>query len=119
MGGKKYMPTISKQDFDGVALDLRTTLKGKYEASKSDAAKPPANPATTGAYDHMPDLDSKTVARWSSVLKDYIGCRLDPSLIRKGGYASFDDFWTDIQPKLRSTCPESAEVGAAAEVGAT
>jgi hypothetical protein len=115
MGSKKYTPTISKQEFDAVAAELRTALKSKYDASKSDADRPPANPATKGAFDHMPDLDSKTVAKWSSAIKNYIGCKLDPGLIRKGGYDSFDDFWTEMQPKLRSSCPDAAEAGTAIE----
>ena len=119
MGTKKYTPTISKREFDAAAPALRAALKRKYDASKNDADRPPANPVTKGAFDHMPDLDSKTVARWSSTIKDHLGCKLDPDLIRKGGYDSFDDFWADMQPKLRSTCPESVGTGTAAETGVT
>ncbi len=117
MGTKKYTPTLSKQEFDVAATDLRADLKRKYDASKNDADRPPANPATNGAFDHMPDLDSKTVARWSSVVKNHIGCKLDPSLIRKGGYDSFDEFWADMHPKLRSTCPETLGAEVTAAVG--
>ncbi|WP_434299318.1 hypothetical protein [Corallococcus exiguus] len=117
MASNKYVPTISKQEFDAIAADLRAALKSKYDASKSDADRPPANPATKGAFDHMPDLDSKTVAKWSSVVKNYLGCKLDPDLIQKGGYDSFDDFWADIQPKLRSACPNNTGAEATAETG--
>jgi len=108
MGSKKYAPTISKQEFDAGASSLRADLKRKYDASKSDADRPAANPATKGAFDHVPDLDSKTVARWSSSVKNLIGCKLDPDLIRRGGYVSFDDFWMDMAPKLRSACGGAA-----------
>ena len=117
MATKKYTPTVNTQEFDVVAPQLRAALKFKYDAAKNDADRPPANPVTQGAFDHMPDLDSKTVARWSPVVKDHIGCKLDPDLIRKGGYNSFEEFWTDIQPKLRSVCPQSAGIEAAVEVG--
>ena len=53
----------------------------------------------------MPDLDSKTVASWSPVIQKYLGCKLDPELIRKGGYDSFDDFWGEMAPQLRNSCP--------------
>ncbi len=119
MSSKKYTPTISKKEFDAVAAELRAALKSKYDASKSDADRPPANPATQGAFDHMPDLDSKTVAKWSSTVKNYIGCKLDPGLIRKGGYDSFDDFWADMQPKLRSSCLEAAVAATTDATGAT
>jgi hypothetical protein len=106
MSAKRYTPTISKKDFDEAAASLKAALKRKFEASKADAARPKPNPATQGAFDHVPELDSKTVARWSSVVKDHIGCKLDPRLIRKGGYDSFDDFWHDMASKLRGACPD-------------
>lgn len=106
MSAKKYTPTITKQQFDQCAPDLRTALNKKFEASKADAARPKPNPATQGAFDHVPELDSKTVARWSSTVKDHIGCKLDPALIRKGGYDSFDDFWKEMAPKLRGACAD-------------
>ncbi len=117
MGSKKYTPTISTQEFDAIATELRNALKSKYDASKSDADRPPPNPATKGAFDHMPELDSKTVAKWSSTVKNHIGCKLDPGFIRKGGYDSFDDFWADMQPKLHSSCPEAVGNEAANEEG--
>jgi hypothetical protein len=107
MGSKKYIPTISKKDFDSIASELRAELKRKYEASKNDADRPPANPVTKGAFDHVPNLDSKTVASWSPIVKKHIGSRLNPELITKGGYESFDSFWASMAPKLRATCPDS------------
>jgi hypothetical protein len=114
---KKYTPTITKQEFDNCASALRSALRKKFDASQADAARPPPNPATKGAFDHVPELDSKTVARWSSTVKDHLGCKLDPSLICKGGYDSFDDFWNDIAPKLRASCadgPATTEAGVGA-----
>lgn len=107
MSSNKYVPTISKQGFDALASSLRADLKQKYDASKNDADKPPANPATKGAFDHVPNLDSKIVAGWSATVKGHIGCKLDPGLIRKGGYESFDDFWTEMSGKIRATCPDA------------
>ena len=106
MSAKRYTPTITKQEFDQIGSSLRTALKKKFDESKADADRPKPNPATQGAFDHVPELDSKTVARWSSVVKDYIGCKLDPRLIRKGGYDSFDEFWADMAPKIRNSCQD-------------
>lgn len=117
MASTKYTPTISKQEFDAIANALRADLRRKYDAAKDDAERPPANPATKGAFDHLPDLDSKSVARWSGTVKDRIGCKLDPGLIRKGGYDSFDDCWADLKPKLRATCPDAQVRHVSAEVG--
>jgi hypothetical protein len=116
MGSTKYTPTVSKKDFDSISNDLRAEFKRKYEASKNDADRPPANPATKGAFDHVPNLDSKTVASWSPIVKKYLGCRLNPELITKGGYDSFGAFWDNMAPQLRASCPESLPGRPSAEV---
>lgn len=110
MASKKYTPTITKKDFDDSASSLRADLKRKYDEAKQDNAKPPMKASIKGAFDHLPDLDSKTVAKWSATFKKYLGCELDPALIRRGGYHSFDDFWKDIEQKLRGTCPDAIQI---------
>lgn len=107
MGSDKYTPVITKQEFDAIEASLRADLKAKYDASKADSDRPPPNPATQGAFDHAPDLDSKTVATWSADVKKHLGAKFDPSLIRKGGYNSFDEFWAEMAPKLRASCPDA------------
>lgn len=107
MGSYKYTPVITKPDFDAIEASLRADLKAKYDASKADGDRPPPNPATQGAFDHAPDLDSKTVATWSADVKKHLGAKFDPSLIRKGGYDSFDDFWAEMGPKFRASCPDA------------
>lgn len=104
---KKYIPSVSKRDFDQLASRLQGSLKRKYNAAKKQRARRKPNPVTKGAFGHLPDLDSKTVAKWSSVVKRLLGCKLDPNLIRKGGYTSFNDFWQDLAPKLRASCPDA------------
>lgn len=117
MAKNKHVPTITKDDFDGVTSALRAELKTLYDEAKDDNAKPPLKASVAGAFDHLPDLDSKTVAKWSSTFKKYLGCDLDPALIRRGGYHSFDHFWKDMQVKLRSSCPDSIQLEtSAAEV---
>jgi hypothetical protein len=114
MASKKYKPTISKTEFDKAAPKLRAALKRKYDEAKDDNAKPPLRASTKGAFDHVPDLDSKTVAKWSATVKTVLGCDLNPKLIKRGGYASFDDFWKDISVKLRNSCGTAAGTGATA-----
>jgi len=110
---KKYIPTVSPDEFDAISSALKRELQRKYDASKMDPDRPPANPATKGAFDHVPDLDSKTVARWSPTVKKHIGAKIDPQLIRKGGYDSFEAFWADVAPKLRAACEEAHTSGRA------
>jgi hypothetical protein len=103
------MPTITKTDFDGSSSSLRSALKRKYDEAKQDNAKPPMKASLAGAFDHVPDLDSKTVAKWSATVKNHLGCELDPSLIRRGGYSSFDDFWGEMGKRLRGSCPDAIQ----------
>lgn len=120
MASKKYIPTCSRRDFDGLSSKLRSELKRRYDESKADSARPPRRASTKGAFDHVPDLDSKTVAKWSATVKKYLGCNIDPALIRRGGYASFDDFWSEFSHKLRNTCPHAgADKAAPSVLGAT
>lgn len=107
---KKFRPALTKSEFDVTARALRAEFRRKYDESKADADRPTLKPSTRGAFDHVPDLDSKTVAKWSSVVKKYLGCHLDPELIRKGGYNSFDDFWYDFSPKLRASCSDDNDL---------
>jgi hypothetical protein len=107
MSARKYTPMITKVQFDAIAPALRAALRKKFDDAKADSAKPAPNPATKGAFDHVPELDSKAVARWSSTIMGFLGCKLDPSLIRKGGYTSFDAFWDQMAPALRASCPDS------------
>jgi hypothetical protein len=109
MANKKYLPTSTKDDFDGLSSSLCADLKHKYDEAKDDNAKPPVKASLMGAFDHLPDLDSKTVAKWSATIKKHMGCELDPSLIRRGGYRSFDDFWGEMWKKLRGTCPDAVQ----------
>ena len=118
MASKKYKPTISKTAFDKAAAKLRAALKRKYDEAKDDNAKPPPRASTKGAFDHLPDLDSKTVAKWSATVKSVLGCDLNPKLIKRGGYASFDDFWKDISVKLRNSCA-TAGTGATARTASS
>lgn len=104
MTSKKFKPAISKTDFDKATPKLHAALKRKYHEAKDDDAKPLLRPSTKGAFDHVPDLDSKTVAKWSATVKKFLGCDLNPRLIKRGGYASFDEFWKDISVKLRNSC---------------
>ncbi len=110
-------PSITQSDFDASEAKLRAELRKWYE-DESETPPPTSSastPATEGAWDGMPAIDSKAVVKASTIFKKYLGVDLDPKLIRKGGYGSFDDFVDDLLPKLRAACPVSAaEVAAPA-----
>src|SRR5689334_10642001 len=91
-------PLITQRQFDAIEAKLRKELQRWYE-DESEAPPPSSNastPATEGAWDDMPAIDSKAVVKASTIFKRYLGVDLDPKMIRKGGYSSFDDLVDDL-----------------------
>ena len=108
----KHLPVITKAEFDAVAAELRRDLEGWWEDEKDDleADLPGTDPDTDGLWDGIPEIDSKAVVKASPVVRKHIGADLDPSLIRRGGYTSFDDLADDLLQKLRESCPDAPSV---------
>jgi hypothetical protein len=107
MSSRKEVPAVTQSEFDGIVGKFRADLRCWYDDRKNDPAAPPLNPATSGAFGHVPDVDSKAVVTASSVVKKHLGVKLDSKLIRRGGYDSFDDLCDDLLPKLRASCPST------------
>jgi len=105
---------MSKADFDAFAPSIRADLKKWWQDHQASLTPPPSNPATAAAWGNVPQVDSKTIARASPVVRKHLGIGIDPKLIRKGGYASFDEAIDDILPKLRSTCSDTTDAADAA-----
>ena len=106
MAKKSAVPTITKKQFDQVAGQLRAALKKWWEDEAEDFDAAVAG--TAAVWEGMPEIDSKAVVKASPVIAKFIGAELDPKLIRKGGYASFDDLANDLLPKLRNACGSSS-----------
>lgn len=58
-------------------------------------------------WDHMPEIDSKEVARAAPLCEETLDVDFDASLIREGGYDSIDDLINDLIPKLVDRIQES------------
>jgi hypothetical protein len=104
----KYAPETSRAEFDTLKPALRADLKKWWKQNQAGSTPPPTNPATAAVWGKVPTVDSKTVARASPVVRKYLGVGINPKLIRKGGYATFDEALDDILPKLRASCSETA-----------
>lgn len=104
---KSYRPMLDRHQFDGLAGQLRGALESWYRDQMDDPEAPPSNPNTAGAFGHLPEIDSKSVVTASPIIREILGVDLDPKLIRKGGYTSFDDLAGDLLPKLRESCPSN------------
>jgi hypothetical protein len=105
----KHTPAITKTEFDAIEQQLREALERWWADEKADleADPPPEDPSTDQLWEGMPEIDSKSVVKASPVIRELIGAELDPKLIRKGGYTSFDDLANDLLPKLRAACPDT------------
>jgi hypothetical protein len=111
MAKKLTTPSITQAEFDAIAPRLRDALKKWWEdeAQSFDAAVA----GTASVWDGMPEIDSKAVVKASPVIRTFTGSDLDPRMIKRGGYASFDELANDLLPKLRAACPAGAAAEAA------
>lgn len=104
----KHTPVITKSSFDEIASELTQSLGEWHEDEKNDLdADLPADLTSDPLFEDMPEIDSKSVVKASPIIRKLLGAELDPKLIRKGGYTSFDDLIADLLPKLRASCPDS------------
>ena len=108
----KHAPVITKTEFDALEAQLREDLRKWWEDEQAEfEADPPiADPTTDPLWDGLPEIDSKAVVKASTVVRAHTGADLDPRLIRKGGYSSFDDLANDLLPKLRASCPDTHHI---------
>jgi hypothetical protein len=106
MAKKAALPTITKKKFETIEPQLRAELKAWWdeESENFDAAVA----GTASVWDGMPEIDSKAVVKASPIIRKFTGADLDPKLIKKGGYASFDELVNDLFPKLKEACPPTS-----------
>lgn len=112
MGTSTGGPIISKDEFDAIEPQLRAALQKWWEdeAQSFDAAVA----GTASVWDGMPEIDSKAAVKASPIIRQFTGGDMDPRMIRKGGYASFDDLANDLLPKLRDACSPATPTGSTA-----
>jgi hypothetical protein len=104
----EQIPAVTKAEFDELKPQLRLELERWWEDEREDleADPPPPDLASDPLWEGLPEIDSKAVVKASPFVRKYLGVELDPRLIRKGGYSSFDDLVEDLFPKLREICPD-------------
>jgi hypothetical protein len=104
----EQVPAVTKAEFDELKPELRLDLERWWEDEREDLESSPPMPdlASDPLWEGLPEIDSKAVVKASPVVRKHMGIELDPRLIRKGGYSSFDELVDDLFPKLRETCPD-------------
>ncbi len=53
-------------------------------------------------YDLQPEIDSLAVVACLVIIEKHVGFEVSPTLIRRGGYRSFEDMVADLFPKIRA-----------------
>ena len=100
---------VTRREFDALEPKLRREMEAWWEDESASVTATPSSPIFGG----LPAIDSKTVAKSSSVVRRLIGMGIDPKSIKKGGYSSIKAMLDDIIPKLRAACPENKSATAA------
>ncbi|MFG6412695.1 hypothetical protein ACG02S_02165 [Roseateles sp. DC23W] len=89
---------MNPQEFEQLRPTLRARLSQALEEEQSDDLAVPDlkdNPMW-----ETPEVDSKSVAKLSPLVKEITGSSLRPEWIQKGGYASIFEAVTDIIAKI-------------------
>ena len=83
----------------GLVADLRDWWE--EEGGAKDPFAPPKPTADT-IYDLQPEIDSLAVVKGLVIIEKHVGFDVAPTVIRRGGYRSFDAMVADLLPKIRA-----------------
>jgi hypothetical protein len=64
------------------------------------ATGPESLPGGEDLWNDMPEVDSKAIARSTTVFEDVLGMPLKATLIRPGGYRTIEEAIEDLIPKM-------------------
>ena len=103
---------LTLAEFESLKPTLSQRLTEALEQELADCALPELGSDPNSDLWDLPEVDSKTVAKLSPVVKNLIGRRLHPTWIRKGGYASVEEAIADLLTQIRKYCV----IGAASEL---
>ena len=94
--------------FDDTALLADLKVWWDEQVGKDDPFAPPKPPPGT-IMDVLPEVDSLAVVTALIVMEGHLPCEVPPSVIRPGGYQSFEDMTQDMMPKLHGLIDKYAK----------
>jgi hypothetical protein len=97
-------PAPSSSEFDHQLRPLSAALKRWWRQESTDfdsAIRAGSGAGIVPVWNRMPEIDSKAIVKASPIFEQYLGLQLPPSMIKRGGYDSFEQLWDDLIPKLR------------------
>jgi len=80
--------------------DLRDWWDEEVVGSNDPFAEP--KPANGTIYEVQPEVDSLAVVKRLVIIDKQVGFEIPASVVRRGGYRSFDDMVADLLPKIRA-----------------
>jgi len=86
--------------FDEKALLAELKTWWDEQVGQDDPFAPPKPPAGT-IVDVLPEVDSLATLTALILMEKYLPCEVPPTVIRPGGYHSFEDMTQDMLPKLQ------------------
>jgi hypothetical protein len=92
-----------RQEFQRKQAKLVAELEAWFEDETQpiDGSPPPPPSGGGGSIVGMrPAIDSKRIVDASRVTRDVLDIELPPEIIKRGGYASFEEMVSDLVPKL-------------------
>lgn len=99
MGSGTQAPEWSAEE-QALVEELRKRWEDRQSGWEADADNQRLNEA--GLWHHMPEIDSKEVARLLDVFGKHLGTDADPDMIRDGGYDTVEEIVEDILPQVRA-----------------
>jgi hypothetical protein len=85
---------------DALVRDLRIWWDDQVGGDEDDPFAAPKRPCGT-IFDVVPEIDSLGAVTGLITVEKHIGFKVPASIIRRGGYSSFDDLLGDLLPKVR------------------
>lgn len=108
---------LSKAEFDTKRAEAETLTRDWAErecTSFDQAVRTPEQHIGSGSIWQMPAVDSKRVVSLLVELEPILGCKLPPTLIRRGGYMNPQILERELLAAIRDRCsgadPVAAEV---------
>ena len=97
---------ITKPEFEALKPALLLDLKNWWddETQSLDEAVRHKKTSDEDVWRLLPAIDSKCVMKASVIFEDHLGVDLDPSMVRPGGYPSFEAMLDHLLPQIAAAC---------------
>ena len=97
-------PKLTAKQFEALLPKLIGRLTSSLENELKDCALPDLGGNQDSDLWDLPTVDSKTVCKLSPIVQEFLGRRLEPAWVRKGGYHSVEAAIKDVVANMKKDC---------------